>query len=118
MTTWRWRWGDEGDGGVEMVVVPGVELWWRDGGGGGSGVAATGRWQRRCSRNTARIMHRTLKIFLVFTVCERQVYWNSVIMRFMDDLLALDSIVRFSFSDRRLEQTATDVSSCSVPDQM
>ncbi|GKF31492.1 hypothetical protein Tco_0101290, partial [Tanacetum coccineum] len=33
---WRWRWGDEGDGGVEMVVVHVVELWWRDWGGGGS----------------------------------------------------------------------------------
>ncbi|GJZ72524.1 hypothetical protein Tco_0636375, partial [Tanacetum coccineum] len=41
------RWGDEGDGGMEMVVARGVELWWRDGGGGGSGVAAAGRWQRR-----------------------------------------------------------------------
>ncbi|GKC11991.1 hypothetical protein Tco_1008773, partial [Tanacetum coccineum] len=47
MMAWRWRWGDEGDGGVEMVVVRGVELWWRDGGGDGSGVAAAGRWQRR-----------------------------------------------------------------------
>ncbi|GJZ42434.1 zinc finger, CCHC-type, retrotransposon gag domain protein, partial [Tanacetum coccineum] len=42
---------------------------------------------------------QTLKIFLVFTVCERQVYWNSVLMRFTDDLLALDSMVRFSVSD-------------------
>ncbi|GJZ12581.1 hypothetical protein Tco_0547811 [Tanacetum coccineum] len=33
---------------------------------------------------------------------------TSVLMRFMDDLfLALDSIVHFGFSDRRLEQTAT-----------
>ncbi|GJR84731.1 hypothetical protein Tco_0155516 [Tanacetum coccineum] len=52
-------------------------------------------------------MRRTLKIFLVFTVCERQVYWNSVLMRFTDDLLALDSIVHFGFSDQGLELTAT-----------
>nr|GEW14900.1 hypothetical protein [Tanacetum cinerariifolium] len=24
-----WGWGDEGDGSIEMVVVHGVELWWR-----------------------------------------------------------------------------------------
>ncbi|GKE73210.1 hypothetical protein Tco_1535251 [Tanacetum coccineum] len=52
-------------------------------------------------------MRKTLKILLVFTVCKRQVYWNSVLMRFMDDLLALDSIVHFGFSDQRLELTAT-----------
>ncbi|GJR07550.1 hypothetical protein Tco_0790202 [Tanacetum coccineum] len=57
--------------------------------------------------NTTRIMRRTPRIFLVFTVCERQVYWNSVLMRFIDDLLALDLIVHFGFSDQRLEQTAT-----------
>ncbi|GJT34922.1 hypothetical protein Tco_0925341 [Tanacetum coccineum] len=57
--------------------------------------------------NITRIMRRTLKIILVFTVCERQVYWNSVLTRFIDDLLALDSIVCFGFSDRRLELTAT-----------
>ncbi|GJV41265.1 hypothetical protein Tco_1419705 [Tanacetum coccineum] len=28
-----------------------------------------------------------------FTVCERQVYWNNVLMRFMDDLVALDLII-------------------------
>nr|GEY36468.1 hypothetical protein [Tanacetum cinerariifolium] len=36
-----------------------------------------------------------------------QVEWNSVLMRLIDDLLALDSIVRFGFSDQRLERTAT-----------
>ncbi|GJT81877.1 reverse transcriptase domain-containing protein [Tanacetum coccineum] len=46
-------------------------------------------------------------ITLFFTLCEEQVIWNSVLMRFIDDLLALDSIVHFGFSDRRLEQTAT-----------
>nr|GEZ05947.1 hypothetical protein [Tanacetum cinerariifolium] len=60
-----------------------------------------------CSGNTARIMRRTLMITLVFTLCEEQVIWNSVIMRLIDDLLALDSIMRFGFSDRRLERTAT-----------
>ncbi|GJS30575.1 hypothetical protein Tco_0491195 [Tanacetum coccineum] len=59
-----------------------------------------------CSSNTTRIMRRTLMITLVFTLCEEQV-WNSVLMRLIDDLLALDSIVRFGFSDRRLERTAT-----------
>ncbi|GJR62804.1 putative reverse transcriptase domain-containing protein [Tanacetum coccineum] len=51
----------------------------------------------RCSGNITRIMRRTLKIILVFTVCETQVYWNSVLMRFIDDLMALDSIVHFWF---------------------
>ncbi|GJW23410.1 putative reverse transcriptase domain-containing protein [Tanacetum coccineum] len=60
-----------------------------------------------CSGNITRIMRRTLKIFLVFTVCEKQVYWNSVLTRFIDDLLALDSIMHFGFSGRRLELTAT-----------
>nr|GEY12678.1 Gag-Pol polyprotein [Tanacetum cinerariifolium] len=59
------------------------------------------------SGNTTRIMHRTLMIILVFTLCEEKVKWNSVLMRLIDDLLALDSIVRFGFSDRRLERTAT-----------
>ncbi|GKD33983.1 retrovirus-related pol polyprotein from transposon TNT 1-94 [Tanacetum coccineum] len=48
-----------------------------------------------CSGNITRIMRRTLKMLLVFTVCEKQVYWNSVLMRLFDDLLAPDSIVRF-----------------------
>ncbi|GJY45433.1 hypothetical protein Tco_0434496, partial [Tanacetum coccineum] len=61
----------------------------------------------RCSGNTTRIMRRTLNIILVFTVCKRQVYWNSVLMRLIDDLLALDLIVRFGFSDQRLELTTT-----------
>nr|GEY32026.1 hypothetical protein [Tanacetum cinerariifolium] len=43
----------------------------------------------------------------IFTVMLRQVKWNSVLMRLIDDLLALDSIVHFAFSDRRLERTAT-----------
>ncbi|GKB58533.1 hypothetical protein Tco_0914719 [Tanacetum coccineum] len=60
-----------------------------------------------CSGTTTRIIRRTLRIFLVFKVCKRQVYWNGVLMRFIDDLLALNSIVHFDFSDRRLEQTAT-----------
>ena len=49
----------------------------------------------RCSGNTTRIMRRTLKILLVSTVCETQANNESVLARFMDDLLALDSIVRF-----------------------
>ncbi|GKD91906.1 hypothetical protein Tco_1371743, partial [Tanacetum coccineum] len=52
-------------------------------------------------------MRRTLMITLVFTLCEEQVIWNSVLMRLIDDLLALDSIMRFDFSDRRLKRTAT-----------
>ncbi|GKA63839.1 hypothetical protein Tco_0763445, partial [Tanacetum coccineum] len=52
-------------------------------------------------------MRRTLMITLVFRLCEEQVIWNSVLMRLIDDLLALDSIVRFDFSDLRLERTAT-----------
>ncbi|GKE13547.1 hypothetical protein Tco_1417098 [Tanacetum coccineum] len=40
-------------------------------------------------------MRRTLMITLVFTLCEEQVMWNSVLMRLIDDLLALDSIMRF-----------------------
>ncbi|GKA63827.1 hypothetical protein Tco_0763433 [Tanacetum coccineum] len=66
-----------------------------------------GQVSLRCSGNTIRIMRRTLMINLVFTLCEEQVKWNSVLMRLIGDLLALDSIVRFSFSDRRLERTTT-----------
>ncbi|GJY73859.1 RNA-directed DNA polymerase, eukaryota, reverse transcriptase zinc-binding domain protein [Tanacetum coccineum] len=64
-------------------------------------------------RNTCRILKNLLdrvsqlQPFSIPEMYERQVYWNSVLMRFMDDLLALDSIVRFGFSDRRLELTAT-----------
>nr|GEU61554.1 hypothetical protein [Tanacetum cinerariifolium] len=60
-----------------------------------------------CSRNTTRIMRRTIMVTFVFTLCEEQVIWNSVLMRLIDELLALDSIVCFAFSDRRLERTAT-----------
>nr|GFA31329.1 hypothetical protein [Tanacetum cinerariifolium] len=66
-----------------------------------------GRVSLRCSANTTKIIRRTIMITLVFTLCEEQVIWNSILMRFIDDLLALDSIVRFGFSDQRLEQTAT-----------
>ncbi|GJY66558.1 hypothetical protein Tco_0468796 [Tanacetum coccineum] len=44
---------------------------------------------------------------LVSTVCERQDKWKCVLTRLIDDLLALDSKVRFDISDRRLELTAT-----------
>nr|GEU32853.1 hypothetical protein [Tanacetum cinerariifolium] len=37
-------------------------------------------------------MRRTLMVILVFTLCEEQVIWISVIMRLIDDLLALHSI--------------------------
>ncbi|GJR84071.1 hypothetical protein Tco_0154856 [Tanacetum coccineum] len=40
-------------------------------------------------------------------VCEEQVHLNSVLTRLIDDLKALDSIVHFDFSERRLELTAT-----------
>nr|GEV11844.1 UBN2 domain-containing protein [Tanacetum cinerariifolium] len=40
-------------------------------------------------------------------VCEEQVHYNSVLMRLIDDLLALDLIMRFGFSDRRLERIVT-----------
>nr|GEW57468.1 putative reverse transcriptase domain-containing protein [Tanacetum cinerariifolium] len=50
---------------------------------------------------------KALIIIFVFTLCEQQVKWNSFLMRLINDLLALDSIVRFCFSDRRLERTAT-----------
>ncbi|GJZ26308.1 hypothetical protein Tco_0570561 [Tanacetum coccineum] len=60
-----------------------------------------------CSGNTTRIMRRTLMIILVFTLCEEQVKWNSVLMKLSDDLLALDKIVLFGFSDQKLERTAT-----------
>ena len=40
-------------------------------------------------------MRRTLKILLVFTLCKQQANKYSVLMRFVDDLVALDSIVRF-----------------------
>ncbi|GKB55822.1 hypothetical protein Tco_0912008 [Tanacetum coccineum] len=60
-----------------------------------------------CSGNTTRIMRRNLMIILVFTLCEEEVKWNSVLMRLIDDLLALDSIICFGFSDQRLERTAT-----------
>nr|GEW39972.1 hypothetical protein [Tanacetum cinerariifolium] len=60
-----------------------------------------------CSGNTTRIMHRTIMVPLVFTLGEEQVIWNSVLMILIDDILALDSIVHFWFSDQRLEWTAT-----------
>ncbi|GKC61587.1 retrotransposon protein, putative, ty1-copia subclass [Tanacetum coccineum] len=40
-------------------------------------------------------------------LCERQDKWKCVLTRLIDDLLALDSKVRFDISDRRLELTAT-----------
>ncbi|GJS21441.1 hypothetical protein Tco_0450073 [Tanacetum coccineum] len=40
-------------------------------------------------------------------LCERQDNWKCVLTRLIDDLLALDSKVRFDISDRRLELTAT-----------
>ncbi|GJV42129.1 hypothetical protein Tco_1420569 [Tanacetum coccineum] len=43
-------------------------------------------------------------------VVNRQVNWIRVLSRINDDLWLLDSIVRFGFSNRRLEQTAT----CSI----
>ncbi|GJY26841.1 hypothetical protein Tco_0401567 [Tanacetum coccineum] len=61
----------------------------------------------RCSGKITRIMRRTLTLLLVFIMCEQQIHLDSVLMRFMDDLLALDLIVYFGFSDRRLEQTVT-----------
>ncbi|GKB71309.1 hypothetical protein Tco_0932721 [Tanacetum coccineum] len=41
------------------------------------------------------------------TVCERQENWICVLMRLIDDLLALDSIVHFGSSNQRLELIAT-----------
>ncbi|GJW47433.1 hypothetical protein Tco_0079079 [Tanacetum coccineum] len=40
-------------------------------------------------------------------VCDKQEHLNCVLMRLIDDLLALDSIVHFDLSEWRLEQTAT-----------
>ena len=49
-----------------------------------------------CSGNTTRIMRRTLKDFILFsTMCETISIWMCVLVRFIDDLVALDSIVRF-----------------------
>ena len=49
-----------------------------------------------CSGNTTRIMRRTLKDFILFfTMCETISIWKCVLVRFNDDLVALDSIVRF-----------------------
>ncbi|GKB89054.1 hypothetical protein Tco_0961326, partial [Tanacetum coccineum] len=61
----------------------------------------------RCFGKITRMLHRTLTLLLVFTICKQQIHLDSVLMRFIDDLLALDSIVYFGFSDQRLEQTAT-----------
>ncbi|GKA33710.1 hypothetical protein Tco_0720139, partial [Tanacetum coccineum] len=44
---------------------------------------------------------------LTDALCERQDKWKCVLTRLIDDLLALDSKVRFDISDRRLELTAT-----------
>ncbi|GJR80069.1 hypothetical protein Tco_0150854 [Tanacetum coccineum] len=46
---------------------------------------------------------------LVSTVCERQENWICVLTRLIDDLLALDSIVRFGFSNR-----SRATASCSI----
>ncbi|GJT67794.1 hypothetical protein Tco_1019274 [Tanacetum coccineum] len=43
----------------------------------------------------------------IFIWWKEQVHLNSVLMRLIDDLLALDSIVHFNLSEQRLEQTAT-----------
>ncbi|GKC57266.1 hypothetical protein Tco_1084864 [Tanacetum coccineum] len=51
--------------------------------------------------------HVAMNLTMLERVCEEQVHLNSVLMRLIDDLLALDSIVRFDLSERRLEQTAT-----------
>ena len=50
-----------------------------------------------CSGNTMRIMRITLKYFILFfTMCETISIWKCVLVRFNDDdLVALDSIVRF-----------------------
>ena len=49
-----------------------------------------------CFGNTTRIMRRTLKYFILFsTMCETLSIWKCVLVRFNDDLVALDSIVRF-----------------------
>ncbi|GJV54963.1 hypothetical protein Tco_1455968 [Tanacetum coccineum] len=60
--------------------------------------------------DSVRIKARCEGKVLVFTmsqVCEEQVHLNSVLTRLIDDLKALDSIVHFDFSERRLELTAT-----------
>ena len=49
-----------------------------------------------CSGNTTRIMRRTLKYFILFFKwCETISIWKCVLVRFNDDLVDLDSIVRF-----------------------
>ncbi|GJR33986.1 retrovirus-related pol polyprotein from transposon TNT 1-94 [Tanacetum coccineum] len=48
-------------------------------------------------------MRRTLMITLVFTLCEEQI-WNSVLLRLIDDLLALDSIPLPFIQDHRGRQ--------------
>ncbi|GKB14678.1 hypothetical protein Tco_0848601 [Tanacetum coccineum] len=51
--------------------------------------------------------HSVINLTLLELVCERQDKWKCVLTRLIDDLLALDSKVRFDISDRRLELTAT-----------
>ena len=49
-----------------------------------------------CYGSTTRIMRRTLKYFILFfTMCETISIWKCVLVRFNDDLMAVDSIVRF-----------------------
>ncbi|GJS98355.1 ribonuclease H-like domain-containing protein [Tanacetum coccineum] len=51
--------------------------------------------------------HSVINLTLLELVCERQDNWKCVLTRLINDLLALDSKVRFDISDRRLELTAT-----------
>nr|GEV39938.1 hypothetical protein [Tanacetum cinerariifolium] len=62
----------------------------------------------RCSGNTTWLMRMTLISVLLFIMCEEASKVESCPSDIiLDDLLALDSIVRFDLGDRRLEQTAT-----------
>ncbi|GJU73023.1 hypothetical protein Tco_1264428 [Tanacetum coccineum] len=74
-----------------------------------SGYEIGGRQQDFIEMNLIRLvdMREDSKDSLVSTVCERQENWKCVLTRLIDDLLALDSIVRLGSSDQRLELTAT-----------
>ncbi|GJU94909.1 ribonuclease H-like domain-containing protein [Tanacetum coccineum] len=49
----------------------------------------------------------SIRAIPIESLCEDQDKWKCVLTRLIDDLLALDSKVRFDISDRRLELTAT-----------
>ncbi|GKC07975.1 ribonuclease H-like domain-containing protein [Tanacetum coccineum] len=85
-------------------------------GGGANGGRITGKGTIKTDKldfeDVYFVKELKFNLFSVSQMCDNKNYVlftdsECVLMRFMDDLLALDSIVHFYFSDRRLELSAT-----------